>query len=133
MKISLKTCIIHRLGITAITQHCNRMTYSWLIPWVANWCLFITHDVLISQLHNSLYLLDVLLEQPQPQTLMKLDLLGVPDVLQVTLMRQDFVDHVQHMTCCLRVIRFSGDGVGTGGAHRSLKSVQQSLAITAHL
>ena len=42
-------------------------------------------------------LLDILLEEPEGETLVQLDLLGVPLALQLPVVRQDLVDHFQYM------------------------------------
>ena len=38
-------------------------------------------------------LLDILLEEPERETLVEFDLLGVPLALQLPVVRQDLVDH----------------------------------------
>ena len=62
-----------------------------------------------------MYLLDILLKQPERQPLVQLDLLGVPLALQAPMMGQNVVDDSQHMGGPLRVVGggvFGGTGVG---------------------
>ena len=46
-------------------------------------------------------LLDILLEEPEGETLVQLDLLGVPLALQLAVVSQDLVDHRQHVAGAL--------------------------------
>ena len=46
---------------------------------------------------SSADLLDILLEEPEREALVELDLLGVPLALQLPVVRQDLVDHFQHV------------------------------------
>ena len=47
------------------------------------------------------YLLDILLEEPEGEALVQLDLLGVPLALQLPVVSQDLVDHRQHVAGAL--------------------------------
>jgi hypothetical protein len=49
------------------------------------------------------YLLDILLEEAERQALMKFDLLLVPLGLQLSVVREDLMDHRQDMTGTLKV------------------------------
>ena len=46
-------------------------------------------------------LLDILLEEPEGEALVQLDLLGVPLALQLAVVSQDLVDHRQHVAGAL--------------------------------
>lgn len=47
------------------------------------------------------HLLDILLEEPEGEALVQLDLLGVPLALQLAVVSQDLVDHRQHVAGAL--------------------------------
>ena len=58
-------------------------------------------SVLLKPVKNLLY---ILLEEPQRQSLMEFDLLGVPLVLQLPMMGQDVVDDWQHVTGAFLIV-----------------------------
>lgn len=70
------------------------------------------------------YLLNVLLEYTQLQTLVKPDLTVLPDVLQLPLVMQNLMDDVQNMVHCFGVIGRSRQGISTARGQGALKFVQ---------
>ena len=59
-------------------------------------------------------LFNILLEEPQSQSLMEFDLLGMPLVLQLPVVRQDLVDDGQHVTRALLIVCRGVHGLGRG-------------------
>ena len=66
------------------------------------------------------YLLNVLLEHTQLQALVQPDLAVLPDVLQLPLVVQHLVDHVQHVVHRLGVVSRGRQRIGTAGGEGSL-------------
>lgn len=70
------------------------------------------------------YLLNILLEYTQLQTLVQPDLTVLPDVLQLSLVMQNLMDDVQNMVNRLGVIGGRRQRISTAGGQRALKFVQ---------
>ncbi len=70
------------------------------------------------------YLLNVLLEYTQLQTLVQPDLTVLPDVLQLPLVMQNLMDDVQNMVHCFGVIGRSRQRISAARGQGALKFVQ---------
>lgn len=57
----------------------------------------------------------------------------LPDVFQLALVMQHFMDDIQHMMNCFGVVGRCGEGIRTPRSQRSLKFIKERLPILAHL
>lgn len=77
--------------------------------------------------------MNILLKNAELKPLVQADLPMLPDIFQLALVMQYFMDDIQDMTNCFRVVGWCGEGIGTPRSQRSLKFVKEWLPILAHL
>lgn len=77
--------------------------------------------------------MNILLKNTELKPLVQADLPMLPDIFQLALVMQYFMDDIQDMMNCFGVVGRCGEGIRTPRSQRSLKFIKEWLPILAHL